>query len=99
MNAPVLHSRVVGGSTAKRVIACPGSVALCAAMPPKPSSKYADEGTLLHNVMDVILSTGQTPDSCIDMKYGDIKLTQELIDEKVYPVVTLLGLSILVPRV
>ena len=52
MNAPVLHSRVVGGSTAKRVIACPGSVALCAAMPPKPSSKYADEGTLLHNVMD-----------------------------------------------
>ena len=85
MNAPVLHSRVVGGSTAKRVIACPGSVALCAAMPPKPSSKYADEGTLLHNVMDVILSTGQTPESCIDMKYGDIKLTQELIDEKVYP--------------
>jgi hypothetical protein len=54
-------------------------------MPPKPSSKYADEGTLLHNVMDVILSTGQTPESCIDMKYGDIKLTQELIDEKVYP--------------
>jgi len=85
MNASVLHSRVVGGSTAKRVIACPGSVALCAAMPPKPSSKYADEGTLLHNVMDIILSTGQTPESCIGMKYGDIKLTQELIDEKVYP--------------
>jgi hypothetical protein len=85
MNAPVLHSRVVGGSTAKRVIACPGSVALCAAMPPKPSSKYADEGTLLHNVMDVILSTGQTPESCIGMTYGDIKLTDELINEKVYP--------------
>jgi len=85
MNAPVLHSRVVGGSTAKRVIACPGSVALCAAMPPKPSSKYADEGTLLHNVMDVILSTGQTPEACIGMKYGDIKLTDELINEKVYP--------------
>ena len=85
MNAPVLHSRVVGGSTAKRVIACPGSVALCAAMPPKPSSKYADEGTLLHNVMDIILSTGQTPESCMGMKYGDIKLTDELINEKVYP--------------
>ena len=85
MNAPVLHSRVVGGSTAKRVIACPGSVALCAAMPPKPSSKYADEGTLLHNVMDVILTTGQTPEACIGMKYGDIKLTDELINEKVYP--------------
>ena len=85
MNAPVLHSRVVGGSTAKRVIACPGSVALCAAMPPKPSSKYADEGTLLHNVMDIILSTGQTPESCMGMKYGDIKLTDELINEKIYP--------------
>ena len=85
MNAPVLHSRVVGGSTAKRVINCPGSVALCAAMPPKPSSKYADEGTLLHNVMDLILTTGQTPESCIGMKYGNIKLTDELINEKVYP--------------
>lgn len=85
MNAPVLHSRVVGGSTAKRVIACPGSVALCAAMPPKPSSKYADEGTLLHNVMDVILSTGQTPESCIGMTHNGIKLTGQLINEKVYP--------------
>lgn len=85
MNAPVLHSRVVGGSTAKRVIACPGSVALCAKMPPKPSSKYADEGTLLHNVMDLILTTGQTPESFAGMEYEGIKLTQELIDEKVYP--------------
>ena len=85
MNAPVLHSRVVGGSTAKRVIACPGSVALCAKMPAKPSSKYADEGTLLHNVMDIILSTGHTPESCIGIKYGDVKLTDELINEKVYP--------------
>ena len=85
MNAPVLHSRVVGGSTAKRVISCPGSVALCAAMPPKPSSKYADEGTLLHNVMDLILTTGQTPESFAGMEYEGIKLTQELIDEKVYP--------------
>jgi len=79
------HSSIVGGSTAKRVIGCPGSVALCAKMPPKPSSKYADEGTLLHNVMDVILSTGQTPESCIGMVYEGIKLTDELINEKVYP--------------
>jgi len=79
------HSSIVGGSTAKRVIGCPGSVALCAAMPPKPSSKYADEGTLLHNVMDLILTTGQTPESFAGMEYEGIKLTQELIDEKVYP--------------
>ena len=85
MNEVVQHSRVVGGSTAKRVISCPGSVALCAAMPPKPSSKYADEGTLLHNVMDLILTTNQTPESFAGMEYEGIKLTQELIDEKVYP--------------
>ena len=79
------HSNVVGGSTAKRVIGCPGSVALCAKMPPKPNSKYADEGTLLHNVMDLILTTNQTPESFAGMEYEGIKLTQELIDEKVYP--------------
>jgi len=85
MNDVVQHSRVVGGSTAKRVISCPGSVALCDKMPPKPSSKYADEGTLLHNVMDLILTTGQTPESFVGMKYADITLTNELINEKVYP--------------
>ena len=79
------HSSIVGGSTAKRVIGCPGSVALCAKMPPKPSSKYADEGTLLHNVMDLILTTGQTPESFVGMEYEGIKLTEELINEKVYP--------------
>ena len=36
------HSNIVGGSTAKRVMACPGSVALCDKMPKQPSSKYAD---------------------------------------------------------
>lgn len=85
MNDVVQHSRVVGGSTAKRVIGCPGSVALCAKMPPKPSSKYADEGTLLHSVMDKILADNVTPESLLGMKYEDITLTQELLDDKVYP--------------
>lgn len=85
MSELIKHSNVVGGSTAKRVIGCPGSVSLCAKMPPKPSSKYADEGTLLHNVMDLILTTNQTPESFAGMEYEGIKLTQELIDEKVYP--------------
>jgi hypothetical protein len=85
MNDVVQHSRVVGGSTAKRVIGCPGSVALCDKMPPKPSSKYADEGTLLHSVMDKILADGVTPESLLGMQYEDIILTQELLDEKVYP--------------
>ena len=49
------HSRIVGGSTAKRVIACPGSVALVDKMPPQPSSSYANEGTLLHDTIADVL--------------------------------------------
>ena len=80
-----LHSTVVGGSTAKRVIACPGSVALCNQMPPRPSSKYADEGTLLHNVIADILDGKQTVKGALGTKYEEQTLTQELIDEKLIP--------------
>jgi hypothetical protein len=51
------HSKIVGGSTAKRVIACPGSVALVDTMPPQPSSSYADEGTLLHDTIASVLES------------------------------------------
>ena len=84
------HSKIVGGSTAKRVINCPGSVALCAAMPPKPSSSFADEGTLLHEVMSEIL-TDIDLDGMVDVKtYEGITLTQELVDEKIKPALALL---------
>jgi hypothetical protein len=42
------HSNIVGGSTAKRVINCPASVNLVNKVPPKGSSDYANEGTMLH---------------------------------------------------
>jgi len=90
MNDVVKHSRVVGGSTAKRVISCPGSVALCDKMPPKPSSKYADEGTLCHSVMDLVLA-GHKPEELLGMKYEDQVLTQELLDDKIYPALALLN--------
>jgi len=79
------HSNIVGGSTAKRVINCPGSVALCQKVPPRPSSKYADEGTLLHNVMAEMLGSDKELRHVLDMEYNGIKLTGELIDEKVRP--------------
>ena len=69
------HSKIVGGSTAKRVINCPGSVALCNAAPEKPSSSYAEEGTLLHNTIADYLGNNIKP------VISDI-LTQDLIDEK-----------------
>ena len=79
------HSNIVGGSTAKRVINCPASVALCAKMPPKPSSEHADRGTLLHNVIAELLEFDKPPQQCIGAQYKDQTLTQELLDEKIIP--------------
>ena len=79
----MIHSTIVGGSTAKRVIACPASIELVAKMPPKPSSKYADEGTLLHDAISQILDCKATPESVIGMVYEGITLTQELYDDKI----------------
>ena len=82
------HSDIVGGSTAKRVIACPGSVQLVRKMPPKPSSVYADTGTLLHDAMAEILSgtdAAHPSDVVIGMEYEGIELTHDLYDEKIVP--------------
>ena len=77
------HSTIVGGSTAKRVIACPASIEMVAKMPPKPSSKYADEGTLLHDAIAQILDDKATPASVIGMIHEGITLAQELYDDKI----------------
>lgn len=79
------HSNIVGGSTAKRVINCPGSVALVQKMPPQASSKYADEGTLLHNVIAEVLMSGKAPAEYLGTKYLDQVLTQDLLDDKLRP--------------
>ena len=79
------HSNIVGGSTAKRVINCPGSVALVQKMPPKPSSKYADEGTLLHDTIADHLGTLKPLAEFLGRKHEDQVLTQDLIDEKLVP--------------
>lgn len=79
------HSNIVGGSTAKRVINCPGSVKLVQQMPPKPSSEHADRGTLLHDVIAELLEFDKPPQQCIGAQYNDQVLTQELLDEKIIP--------------
>ena len=79
------HSKIVGGSTAKRVMNCPGSVALVQKMPPQPSNKYADEGTLLHNVIAEIVMSDESPESFLGTKYNDQILTLDLIDNKLVP--------------
>lgn len=42
-------------SKLSRIIACPGSVQLCQTVPKKPTSKYAEEGTLLHSYTEQLL--------------------------------------------
>jgi hypothetical protein len=68
------HSSIVGGSTAKRVINCPGSVALVAKMPPQPENKYMAEGTMLHSCMDAILTDDEFDVKAARAKH---KLTDE----------------------
>ena len=79
------HSNVVGGSTAKRVLACPGSVALVQKMPPQPSSVHADTGTLLHNTIASILETGKPPHEFLGATYNAIELTEDLLERKLLP--------------
>jgi hypothetical protein len=87
MNAPieVKHSAIVGGSTAKRVIHCPGSVGLVAQAPLRESSMYADRGTLLHMAATEVLDTDCDPQSLLGMVYEGEVLTQDLIDDKLLP--------------
>ena len=77
----MVHSTIVGGSTAKRVISCPASIDMVAKMPKLPSSKYADEGTLLHDAISQILDCKAT--DVVGMTYEGITLTQELYDDKI----------------
>ena len=84
------HSSIVGGSTAKRVMACPGSVALVQKMPPQPSSKYADTGTLLHNMIAMILEFDEKPEDLLGSKYRGIEFDKTLLEDKIYPALDLL---------
>ena len=86
------HSNIVGGSTAKRVMNCPGSVALVQKMPPQPSNKYADEGTLLHNVIAEIVMTDKHPEEFLHTKLsvmipqssGPPLLAEPILNQKIH---------------
>jgi len=79
------HSNVVGGSTAKRVINCPGSVALVQKMPPQPPSVHADTGTLLHNTIATILESEKAAHEFLGATYNGIELTEDLMERKLLP--------------
>ncbi len=85
------HSTIVGGSSASRVIACPGSVALCATMPSDEGSAYANEGSLLHEAIATVLDTACAPEDCIGQTFKDMVLTQDLVDRMLQSALDLLA--------
>ena len=85
------HSNIVGGSTAKRVINCPGSVKLCQQVPPKPSSSYADTGTLLHTVIADLLGTDKPLRELIGTEYNGIVFDAEMAGMKILPAIEALN--------
>ena len=95
------HSSIVGGSTAARLLNCPGSYQATLKLPPSAdrSSEYADEGTAMHEVMTALMMTrasyerapGTTPfirdtaRQMLGVKAYDRIVTQEHLDTMIYP--------------
>lgn len=79
------HSLIVGGSTAKRVINCPGSVALVASMPPQEGSSYANEGSLLHEAIAIVMDTCCPPEDMVGFEAHGLTLTEDLLERKLRP--------------
>jgi hypothetical protein len=60
-------------------------------MPPQPSSKYADEGTLLHNIIAEVLEHDKKPTDFLGTTYESITFTKALLEDKLYPALDLLN--------
>lgn len=79
------HS-AVGGSSAKRVLNCTASVALCAKYPPNPPSYAAEEGTCCHEAIDLIMQGKTEKDTdVIGLMFNNIVMTKELYEATVGP--------------
>ena len=85
---PASSHTVASPSALHRLMRCPGSAVLCKSVP-EQSSKYAEEGTLFHAVMEYILKSKlgeQITNKWIRMyieTYSTIVLEKEAIDEMI----------------
>ena len=86
------HSSIVGGSTAGRLLNCPGSYAATLALPPSANiaSEYAEEGTAMHAVMQHILQARKDGialdlDDLVGTPFHDRILTREHVDTMIVP--------------
>lgn len=74
-----------GGSSAKRVMNCPGSVRLCQQYP-NTGSSFATEGTAIHEAIDFIFQGRAKEDSdVVGLTFNDVEITQAIFDDAIEP--------------
>jgi hypothetical protein len=95
----MIHSSIVGGSTADRLLQCPASFQATLALPPsadKPS-EFAEEGTAMHHAMDHLghlrfehpkTDLFEAAESMLGETVYDRKLTREHLDVMILPALT-----------
>ena len=76
------HSNIVGGSTASRVLKCPGSIDLCKNLPGQEWNEKAAKGTALHWVMEECITTGKVPEHYTGVYHAQVELTEDMIRDK-----------------
>lgn len=74
------HSSI-GPSSAKRILACPGSVALVAKAPPQESSPYAEEGTRAHEVAELYTLSKPLPSWATEEMVEGAKMYAGLLED------------------
>ena len=88
---PDTHSSIVGGSSASRILGCPGSVDLLAKLPEEvlnESSSYADEGTGLHEIMAYLVENEIAENDIInDPKVEELWAEYKLHDDRLWDAV------------
>lgn len=89
MDAAIAHAdrahSSVGGSSAKRIMECPGSLKLSEQYPSR-SSEFAEEGTAMHEALDLILQGKTQNDSeVVGLVLNGLTITQEMYDEGIAP--------------
>jgi len=87
---PSRHSSIVGGSSAARLLNCPGSPALVAQLPrvTNRDSFYSIEGTALHTIMEQLITgamTIATLPKVVETDGMPIEITPALIADAIVP--------------
>jgi hypothetical protein len=86
---PISHSSIVGGSSAARVLNCPGSIALQASLPQilNRDSFYSIEGTALHTAMELLITGTITLEQllAVPRMVGTVLITEDLVHDALEP--------------